>query len=98
MAVGKRSSTSDPLTEHDVADRLDKAGLRVLRIMMDVRQIPGAQEAVKSSRYLTNVLNALAWELQEWGFTPQELRPLERPLKDSTASDAQCAVLTQSDD
>lgn len=66
MAVGKRNSTSDPLNEHDVAERLDKAAFRTLRILMDVRQIPGAMDAVKHSRYLTNVLQLLADELSEW--------------------------------
>lgn len=68
---GKRLRTSDPLTEHDVADRLDKAALRVVRIMTDARQ-QGYAEAVKHSRYLTNVLGILAAELQLWGVQPQE--------------------------
>lgn len=66
MAVGKRLSTQDPLTEHDVAERIDKAGLRLLRILLDVRQL-GVMEEVRSSRYFTNVLSLLAEELDEWG-------------------------------
>jgi hypothetical protein len=72
MAVGKRHSTEDPLTEHDVAERLDKAALRTLRILMDARQM-GIMEQVKVSRYLTNSVNALAAELETWGVTPREL-------------------------
>jgi hypothetical protein len=68
---GKRLRTSDPLTEHDVADRLDKAALRAVRIMTDARQ-QGYAGAVKHSRYLTNVLGILAAELQLWGVRPQE--------------------------
>jgi hypothetical protein len=71
VSAGKRLSTSEPLTEHDVAERLDKAAFRVLRILMDVRQTPGLLEGVKHSRYTTNVLNLLAAELQEWGVEPR---------------------------
>jgi hypothetical protein len=68
---GKRLSTADPLTEHDVAERLDKAALRVTRIMSDARQ-QGYAGAAKRSRYLTNVLGILAAELKLWGVQPQE--------------------------
>lgn len=74
MASGKRLSVAEPLTEHDVADRLDKTALRLLRILMDVRQTPGLQEAVKHSRYLTNIPDALAAELAAWGFQPIPLK------------------------
>jgi hypothetical protein len=70
VAAGKRLGTSDPLTEHDVAERLDKAALRTVRIMTDIRQ-HGFVEPVKKSRYLTNALNILAAELQMWGVEPQ---------------------------
>lgn len=73
MAVGKRLSTDEPLTEHDVADRLDKAALRLLRIMWDARQL-GMVEAVSNSRYFTNVTGALRAELDEWGIEPSPLR------------------------
>src|SRR5580693_8523901 len=69
MAAGKRLNTSEPLTEHDVADRLDRAALRVVRIMMDTRQL-GMMEQVKHSRYLTGVLNMLAAELKLWDVEP----------------------------
>lgn len=69
MAVGKRSSKDEPLTEHDVADRLDKAAFRVLRIMMDAREI-GVMDEVKRSRYFLNTLDLLADEMAEWGFVP----------------------------
>jgi hypothetical protein len=68
---GKRLRASDPLTEHDVAERLDKAALRALRIMSDARQ-QGYMDAVKHSRYLTNVLGMLAAELGLWGVKPDE--------------------------
>jgi hypothetical protein len=71
MASGKRLRASDPLTEHDVAERLDKAALRVLRIMSDARQ-QGYMEAVRHSRYLTNVLGMLAAELVLWNAEPQD--------------------------
>lgn len=71
---GKRTSTDEPLTPHDVAQRLDRAALRVLRIMMEVRQTPGLQEAVLASRYHTNVMDELAAELQRWGIEPFRVR------------------------
>lgn len=67
MAAGKRLSTTEPLTEHDVADRLDKAALRVWRIMLDTRQqSPEFYEAVRHSRYLTNVIPELRKEMDTW--------------------------------
>lgn len=77
MAVGKRLSTEDPLTEHDVAARLDKAALRTYRILVEVREM-GLKDQVKSSRYLTNIINALAAELQAWEIEPRELPPARR--------------------
>jgi hypothetical protein len=71
MPAGKRLHTSDPLTEHDVAERLDKAALRTVRILLDIRQM-GLMNPVKHSRYLTNTLNMLAAELQLWGAEPQQ--------------------------
>lgn len=65
MAVGKRLSTDDPLTEHDVAERLDKAALRLLNIMIDARNL-GIMQEVRGSRYLTNVLDLLADEIKAW--------------------------------
>lgn len=72
MAVGKRLSTDEPLTEHDVADRIDKAASRLLRIFWDVRQIGGdLAPAVVRSRYLTaGCLDELAAELRRWGADP----------------------------
>lgn len=68
MNAGKRRSVDEPLTEHDVADRLDRAAVRTLRILMDVRQQPGdLYEQVRASRYLTNSLSALMAELALWG-------------------------------
>lgn len=67
MTAGKRCSTAEPLTEHDVADRLDKAALRLLRILMDTRQAEGDLYAdVRRSRYLTNGLDLLIEELGHW--------------------------------
>lgn len=68
---GKRLSTADPLTEHDVADRLDKALLRAIRIMSDARQ-QGYMDLVKRSRYLTNTPGMMAAELKLWGAEPQQ--------------------------
>jgi hypothetical protein len=73
MSVGKRSSADQPLTEHDVAERLDKASMRVLTILMQTREM-GLMDKVKHSRYLTNSLNALAAELVEWEITPVPLK------------------------
>lgn len=75
MAAGKRTGTDEPLTEHDVAYRLDKAAIRILRILMDARQL-GIADEVKTSRYLTNSLGALVAELQTWGVKPEPLRDL----------------------
>jgi hypothetical protein len=54
-----------------VAERLDRAILRVVRIMADARQ-QGYMDAVKRSRYLTNSPGILAAELVLWGAEPQE--------------------------
>ncbi len=69
MTAGKRLGVDDPLTEHDVADRLNRATLRVLRILMDARDL-GLAESVKGSRFHTNSLNALRSELDAWGIQP----------------------------
>ena len=50
---GKRLSTDDPLTEHDVAERLSAAMLRVYRILSDVVADPTLHFHVKHSRYLS---------------------------------------------
>ena len=70
MSAGKRLSLDEPLTEHDVAERLNRAALRVVRIMTDARQ-QGYMEPVKHSRYLTNILSMLMAELQLWDIEPQ---------------------------
>jgi hypothetical protein len=69
MASGKRTSTEHPLTEHDVAERLDHAAMRTLGILMLARDF-GMMEDVKASRYLTNSLNALIAELELWKIKP----------------------------
>jgi len=86
MAVGKRLRTNEPLTEHDVADRLDKAALRVVRIMSDARQ-QGYMDPVRHSRFLTNVLGMLAAELQLWNVTPQEGYAADYPTDPETEKD-----------
>lgn len=68
---GKRLRTSDPLTEHDVAERLDRAAYRVARIMLDARR-DGYMDLVKHSRYLTGALQLVAAELALWGVEPQQ--------------------------
>jgi hypothetical protein len=65
MAVGKRLSADQPLTEHDLAERLDRAALRVWRILQ-IAEETGLQEQVRSSRYLTNSVMALRAKLEEW--------------------------------
>jgi hypothetical protein len=70
VSAGKRLSASEPLTEHDAAERLDRAALRTVSILMDLRQL-GMMDLVKHSRYLTNSLNMLAAELELWGVEPQ---------------------------
>jgi len=52
MAVGKRSGTDQPLTEHDVAERFSNALLRVWRIASELQEDPEMWEQVKHSRYL----------------------------------------------
>lgn len=67
----KRLSTSDPLTADDVADRLNRALDRALRIMWDVRRTEGdLLDEVKRSRYLGPAGHHVAYELQRWGFDP----------------------------
>lgn len=67
MSVGKRTSTEQPLTEHDVAERLGKSLLRTLRIMQEARSL-GLMPGVQSSRYYpTGLPEMLAEELREWG-------------------------------
>lgn len=75
----KRTSTNQPLTSDDVAERLDRAALRTLRILMDARQQVGLFEPVKHSRYLTNTLAALAAEIGLWGIAPQEMPTTPSP-------------------
>lgn len=79
MSAGKRLSTDEPLTEHDIAERLDKAALRVWQIMLDARQIEGLMEQVKHSRYCTNVLGELVEELRRWGVRPSGKDHLAQP-------------------
>lgn len=65
-AVGKRRSPDEPLTEHDVAERLSKAALRTWRILSEARQL-GLMDQVKHSRYLPGgELRALREELDLW--------------------------------
>lgn len=83
MTAGKRLSTDEPLTEHDFAERLDKAALRLMRIMWDARRLE-LMEPIKSSRYLTNIVYALRAEMDLWDIDPQPLR--EEPPSDSTVT------------
>lgn len=98
MAAGKRLYTSDPLNEHDVAERLDKAALRALRILMEVRQTEGLFEAVRESRYHTNVVEMLGKEIAEhWSYAalvihpsqPRPAVPTMKPLPQTADSDAE---------
>lgn len=66
MSVGKRLSTEEPLTEHDVAERLSKAALRVTKIMSEARQL-GLMDEVKRSRYLVGgTFTMMQEELDKW--------------------------------
>jgi hypothetical protein len=68
----KRTSTDEPLTPDDVAERLTRAAMRTLRIMLDVRQSPDLYPAVRRSRYLLpDILELLSAELDEWGIKPR---------------------------
>lgn len=78
MAVGKRSSTGDPLTEHDVAARIDHAALRLWKLLLEFRQL-GMTEQIRGSRYSTNALEGLADEMQTWGIEPRAPRPSTEP-------------------
>lgn len=75
-AVGKRLGTDEPLTEHDVAERLSKAALRLLRLLTEFREA-GMVDVVKHSRYCHGeVLQALAAELRDgWAIEPRPLPP-----------------------
>lgn len=67
----KRANTTDPLTPDDVAERTDRAAMRALRILMDVRQSVDLFEQVKRSRYLTNSLELLQAEIEAyWSVSP----------------------------
>ena len=66
MNFGKRLSTSEPLTEHDVAERLSNAMLRVWRILADVTDEPVLHEAVRTSRFLVVMPAQLIEALQEF--------------------------------
>lgn len=80
MSLGKRLGTDEPLTEHDVAERLDRAASRVLRILWDTRQLGLAQQ-VRASRYLTsNTLGILRAELDLWDIEPAPLSGQLDPL------------------
>lgn len=88
MSAGKRYDTSEPLTEHDVAARLNRSAERVLRIMWDTRQL-GLAKQVRDSRYLTHdVLGQLRAELDLWDVEP---RPLAGQL-DPLTPDAQAVA------
>lgn len=71
--------TEKVLSPDEVAKRLDRALVRAWTILLDVRQIPGLVDAVKGSRFLTNAGNCLAWELQQWGFQPEEPKHDRQP-------------------
>lgn len=80
MSVGKRLTTGEPLTEHDVAERMNKAALRLLRIMMDARQL-GLMVEVRGSRYMSaNALGALRAEMDAWSIEPQPMPEGREPL------------------
>jgi hypothetical protein len=83
MAVGKRTSTDQPLTEHDVAERLDAAALRVWRILSDARQL-GIMGPVRSSRYWHGAVNHMLGELEAWNVEPWHLpeAPVEPDVPD----------------
>jgi len=53
------------LTADEVAQRLERAAMRTLRILMDIRQAPGLNEQVRASRHLVS-LHELDAELGRW--------------------------------
>lgn len=75
--VGKRLSTNEPLTEHDVAERISHAADRLLRILMDIRQQEGDLfKDVRTSRYLPGgELQMLHEELRLWLDPSKERSP-----------------------
>lgn len=67
----KRLRPTDPLTADDVAERLNRAIFRALRILMEVRQDPNLFEQVKQSPYLVcGIPEELRDEMQRW--VPQQ--------------------------
>lgn len=76
MALDKRRDTDQPLNEHDVAERLTKAAVRLYRILVELREL-GMAEAVQHSRYYhEEMLAAVADELATgWQVEPKPLKP-----------------------
>lgn len=57
------------LTCDDVAKSVERAIVRCMRVLMDVRQTEGyLYEDVRGSRFVTNAGDLLAAELAAWGF------------------------------
>lgn len=66
MSSGKRLRTDEPLTEHDVAERLSKSILRTMTILQQARDL-GLMEEVRRSRYMVGGgLELLAEEIAVW--------------------------------
>lgn len=66
MAVGKRLSADEPLTEHDLAERLSKSIQRTWTILLQVREM-GMMDDVKASHHMVGGgIEGLSEELDRW--------------------------------
>lgn len=60
------------LTTDEVAKRVERAVVRCVKVLMDIRQVEGyLYEDVRASRFVTNAGDILAAELAVWGFKPE---------------------------
>lgn len=75
MAIDKRSSVEEPLTEHDVAERLSNAMLRVWRIVDDVTADPELHSLVWHSRFLVVMPGQLIEALEHFAREPDQPEP-----------------------
>lgn len=66
MALGKHRNSDEPLTEHDVAERLSGSIKRTWTILLQAREL-GMMDGVKTSRYLVGGgFEGLSAELEHW--------------------------------
>lgn len=83
MSVGKRSTKTEPLTEHDVAERFSRALLRVWRITCLLDDDADLRNEVLASRFLVvqphQVIEALGHLVDKPEPAPQEPEPEPAP-------------------